>query len=49
MDLQSIGDSACPISTCLSGECGYPVLGIYRRTKILEEYNKDLVSFSEEV
>ena len=47
MDLQLIGDSVQSALAFL-GNAATQFLA-YRRTKILEEYNKDLVSFSEEV
>ena len=47
VDLQSIGDSVQSALAFLGNAATQ--FSAYRRTKILEEYNKDLVSFSEEV
>ena len=47
VDLQSIGDSVQSALAFLGNAATQ--FSAYRRTKILEEYNKDFVSFSEEV
>ena len=47
VDLQLVEDAAQTTLTFLGNTATQ--FSAYRRTKILEEYNKDLVSFSEEV
>ena len=48
VDLQSIGGDSVQSALAFLGNAATQ-FSAYRRTKILEEYNKDLVSFSEEV